>query len=174
MFLLLLSIILSPTPALKPFVSIHISVSFWLLLLNLVVELEFCHQLSSACKSCWFIIIIHTNQRNKLHVFTHTNFVLLSAHIFLFCFCPWPYMLKRPSIWHHTANIFSIAVHLFRNLFSKICHLFEQILITCLKCFGVSFSPSSCSIKTRWDYGWIFSKSWKFTPSCSASVTDGP
>ena len=43
--------------------------------------------------------------------------------------------------------IFSIAVHLFRNLFLKICPLFGQILIMCLKCSRASFSPSSYSKK---------------------------
>ena len=31
--------------------------SFCFLLLDLVVELEFCHRLSPACKSCLFILI---------------------------------------------------------------------------------------------------------------------
>ena len=34
--------------------------------------------------------------------------------------------------------------------------LFEQILITCLKCSRASFSPSSYSEKMRWERGWAF------------------
>ena len=33
----------------------------------------------------------------------------------------------------------------------KICPLFGQILITCLKCSRASFSPSCYSEKVRWD-----------------------
>ena len=32
-----------------------------------------------------------------------------------------------------TGDIFSIAAHVFRNLFLKICPLFGQVLIMCLK-----------------------------------------
>ena len=49
--------------------------------------------------------------------------------------------------------IFSIAVHVFRNLFLKICPLFGQILIACLKCSRASFSPSSHSEKMHWGRG---------------------
>ena len=63
-FRLILSLIL----VLKPPFSIHISVSFLfcLLLLDLVVELEVCHQLYPSCNSCLFIfdsqlMLIHTN-----------------------------------------------------------------------------------------------------------------
>ena len=54
--------------------------------------------------------------------------------------------------------IFSIAVHVFRNLFLKICPLFGQILIACLKCLRASFSPSSYSKKMRWGRGCVFTK----------------
>ena len=53
-----------------------------------------------------------------------------------------------------TADPFSNAVHIFRNLFWKICPLFGKILITCLKCSRASFSPSSYSEKMRWGRGW--------------------
>ena len=46
-----------------------------------------------------------------------------------------------------------MVVHVFRNLFWKICPLFGQILITCLKCSRLSFSPSSYSEKKRWSRG---------------------
>ena len=57
MFLLFFSLILSLV--LKPSFSIHILVCFCFLLLDLVscrIDIEFCHQLSSACKSCFSIL----------------------------------------------------------------------------------------------------------------------
>ena len=58
----------------------------------------------------------------------------LSAHMFLFCFYPWPYILNVSSFSRNFGNIFSIAIHVFRNLSWKIYPLSGQILITCLKC----------------------------------------
>ena len=43
--------------------------------------------------------------------------------------------------------VFGIAANVFLNLFLKICPLFGQILITCVKCSNASFSPSSYSQK---------------------------
>ena len=54
-----------------------------------------------------------------------------------------------------------IPVHVFRNLFWKICHLFRQILIACLKCPRASFSPFSYSENMRWGRGWSKSSSLK-------------
>ena len=51
-------------------------------------------------------------------------------------------------------DVFSITAHIFLNLFIKICPLFEQIFITCLKCSRASFSLSSCSKKMHWGRGW--------------------
>ena len=51
-------------------------------------------------------------------------------------------------------NYFSIAAHVFPNLFIKICPLFGQILITCLNCFTTSFSLSRYTEKMRWGRGW--------------------
>ena len=48
-------------------------------------------------------------------------------------------------------NIFSTAVHVFPNLFWKLCPLFGHILLTCLKCSRASFFPPSYSEKMRWD-----------------------
>ena len=70
----------------------------------------------------------------------------------LFCFYPWSCILNVSLFSSNFANISIIAVYVFRNLFWKICPLFGQILITCLKCS--SFSPSfyvSCSEKMLWD-----------------------
>ena len=53
---------------------------------------------------------------------------------------------------------FHYAVHVFSNLFLKICPLFGQILITCLKCSRASFSLSSYSEKMHWGGGWQKSK----------------
>ena len=51
-------------------------------------------------------------------------------------------------------DVFSIAAHVFPNLFIKIWPLFGQILITCLKCSRASSSISSCSEKMHWRGGW--------------------
>ena len=68
---------------------------------------------------------------------------------------------------------FSNTVHVFRNLFWKTCPLFEQILITCLKCSWVSFSPSSYSEKMRWGQGWtgtfLFSRFGPKNENCQLS-----
>ena len=81
------------------------------------------------------------------------NFGSLSTCIFLFCFYPWPYILNVKTFSCKTGYVFSIAAHVFRNLFLKLCPLFEQILITCLKCSRASFLPSSYSEKMRWGRG---------------------
>ena len=87
--------------------------------------------------------------------------VSLSAHTFLFCFYPWPYILNVTLFTKNFVNIFSIAVQEFRNLFWKICPLFGQILITCLKCSRASSSLFSYSEKLRWDQGWPDIAIWK-------------
>ena len=70
--------------------------------------------------------------------------------MFLFCFYPWPYVVNVCTSSGKASDVFSIAVHVFRNLFWKICPLFGQILITCLKCSKVSFLPSSYIEMMRW------------------------
>ena len=60
-FILFFSLILSLIPVLKPSDSIHISVAFCFLLLDL---LEFCYQSSPACKPC---LSIFNSQRNKCY-----------------------------------------------------------------------------------------------------------
>ena len=74
----------------------------------------------------------------------------LSACMF-FLFLSLALPTKHISLKPQTADVFSIAVHVFRNLFWKICPLFVQILIRFLKCSRASFSPSSHSEKMRWD-----------------------
>ena len=50
--------------------------------------------------------------------------------------------------------IFSVSPLTYSVICSeKVCHIFEQILITCLKCSKASFSPSSHSKKMRWRRG---------------------
>ena len=68
----------------------------------------------------------------------------------LICFYPWVYILNVKSPTRKLLNMFSIAVHIFRNLFCKICPLFGQILIKCLECSRASFSLYSYSKKMRW------------------------
>ena len=62
---------------------------------------------------------------------------------------PWPYTLDIQTSSRERVNIFSIAFHVFRNLFGKICPLFGQILITCLKRPRASFSPFSYRKKKK-------------------------
>ena len=92
----------------------------------------------------------------RFHFIWEIGLNSLSAHMFLFCFCPWPYILNVTLFSKNFVNIFSIALHVFSNSFWKICPLFGQILITCLKCFRASFSLSSYSEKMRWGRGWIY------------------
>ena len=89
--------------------------------------------------------------QNKL-----ANFGSLSARMFLFCFYPWPYLLTVKTFGSELGYVFSIAAHVVRNLFLKICPLFGQILITCVKCSRASFLPSSYSEKMRWGRGCTF------------------
>ena len=56
------------------------------------------------------------------------HFLLICSHMLLFCY-PWSYILDASNF----VNIFSIATHVFHNLFWKICPILGQILITCLK-----------------------------------------
>ena len=72
-------------------------------------------------------------------VLSNLTLVSLSANMFLFCFHPWPYILNMDTSSHNGADIFSIAVQVFLDLFWKKCLLFGQMLITCLKCFRASF-----------------------------------
>ena len=51
---------------------------------------------------------------------------------------------------HETADVCSIAAHVFIDLLLKIYPLFGQILITCMKSSRSSFSPSS--------YSWVTNK----------------
>ena len=107
---------------------------------------------SPDCKS-WFSIF------DSQWMLTHTNgilsylcpykvmLIILSAY----CFYTWPYVLNVPTLNSKGLNIFCMAVHIFRNLFWKICPLFGKILISCLKCSRASFSPSSCSKKCARD-----------------------
>ena len=88
------------------------------------------------------------------HVFAHgykLTLISFSVYIILYCFYPRTYILNVKTSTCKSVNIFSIAVHVFCNMFWKICPLFRQILITCLKCSRASFSPFSYSKKMRWD-----------------------
>lgn len=76
-------------------------------------------------------------RRKQLSVFDHGYKLMLtslSAHMFLYCFYLWPYILNVQTSSHETPDIFSITVHLFHDLFRKICLLFGQTLMKYLKC----------------------------------------
>ena len=97
----------------------------------------------------WSIILDHIAMSLPILNLRWYHFLLVC---FYFCFYPWPYLYtKRVNLLPETASAFSIAVQVFRNSFLKICPLFGQILITCMKCSRASFSPSFCSEKMRWD-----------------------
>ena len=101
---------------------------------------------------------------------THTRVIIMSllvcqytlgwyhslrfAPMFFFCFYPWPYLLNIQTFSHEPIAVFIIAGQVFPNLFLKICPLFGQILITCMKCSRASFSLSSYSEKMCWGRGW--------------------
>ena len=52
------------------------------------------------------------------------------------------------------ADVFSIAVHVFCNIFLKICPLFGKILMICFKSSWTSFLPFSYWEKMRWEQRW--------------------
>ena len=72
-------------------------------------------------------------------------------------FCSFSLALNPKAIdkWSDFTNVSSIATQVFRNLFWKICPLFGQILITCLKCSRASFLPFSYSEKMSWGGVWV-------------------
>ena len=80
-----------------------------------------------------------------LYVFAHTNL------------CSYPFQLMILFCFNNS-DIFSIAVHVFRNLFRKIFPL-----------FGKMFSPSSYSGKMRWGRDCIL-LTLKFLKPCSTIV----
>ena len=95
-----------------------------------------------------------------IYVLSHTNLCLcffyacaFYSYNFLFSFDSWPCILNDDKSSITRLNIFSMAVHVFCNFFLKICPLFGQVLITCLKYSRASFSPSSYSEKIRWGQG---------------------
>ena len=152
MFLLFFSLILSLIPVLKPPFLIHV-------LVFLLDVLEFCHLV--------YLFLIHIEmsathfkprKHNYLNLAVVANFyfmlisvISLSARTFLSLVLHtkrhFPYQQPHKCF-------FSIAAYIFRNLFWKICPLFGKKLITCLKCFRVSFSLFSYSKKMRWGRGW--------------------
>ena len=73
--------------------------------------------------------------------------------MFLFLILSLALPTKRINLEPESADVFSITVHAFRNLFLKIYPLFGQTLITYLKCSRASFLPSSYSEKMRWGRG---------------------
>ena len=79
--------------------------------------------------------------------------ISLSAHMLLFYFYPWPFVLSVSLFCSNFVIIFSIAVPVFLNLFWKTCPLFRQILITCLNCFRAFFLLSSFSDKMHLGQG---------------------
>ena len=82
------------------------------------------------------------------------NFGSLSSRLYvLVCFLSLALHTEYKNIQQQKCDVFIIAAHVFRDLFLKIFPLFDQILITCVKCSRASFSPSSYSEKMRWGRG---------------------
>ena len=152
MFLLLFSLILSLIPVLKPFFFLFM---YWFRFVFLLNLLEFCHHVYS--------FLVHNEMNatclkpkgdNYLNLPIATNFYAYTCDI---AFCSYVFILilslalhtKRQFTYQEPFKYFTVIVHTFRNLFWKICHLFRQILITCLKCSRVSFSLFSYSEKMR-------------------------
>ena len=88
----------------------------------------------------------------KIH-FRLTWLSVLRLYVFV-CFHPWPYLLSIQTFSRESVDVFNIATLVFPDLFLKICSLYGQILITCLKCSRVSFSLSCYSEKMSWGGGW--------------------
>ena len=63
------------------------------------------------------------------------------------------YILNDLTKCHDSANIFSNAVQVFRNLPWKRFPILGKILIMCLKCSTACFFPSSYNEKMRWRRG---------------------
>ena len=86
---------------------------------------------------------------------------LILYRTYCIAFCSYVFILFLSLALHikcqlsHQQDLFSTAVHVFYNLFWKICPLLGQILITCLKCSMASFLPSSYSDKMYWRQGWV-------------------
>ena len=144
------------------------------------VEFEFGHLLSPACKFCFSILIHFDFKINANHYQSDKGWIIMNqseyafaslsiqntyalgwyrsphfACMFLFCLLPWPYLLNIQTFSSEWLDVFSIAAQVFSILLLKICPLFGQILITCLKCSRASFSLASYSDKMHWGRGWV-------------------
>ena len=99
----------------------------------------------------------------KITKYLHIRLISLSA-LCLYVFF-WSLTLalltKHTTFSRESVDVFSIAAQVFSNSFLKICPLFGQILITCLKCFMASFSLSSYSKKMHWGRGWNLTNGWR-------------
>ena len=87
-------------------------------------------------------MVAHTREIELLPCLYKLLFISLSLCMFLICFCPWPYTLNFKSGSCKPADVSIIVIHVLCNLFWKICPLFGQILIMCLKCSRASFLSS--------------------------------
>ena len=149
MFLLFLSLIVRLIPDLKPLFSIYIiSFVFVFVFCSPIFFWVFINPSQLVNFVCLFLIhnesYPHTNQ-NHITLCPYPGkrmLMLLSAHMFLFCFYPWSWILKVRLSSNSLINAFIFVVHIFHNLYWRIFLLFRQILITCLKCSRASFSPS--------------------------------
>ena len=91
----------------------------------------------------------------KIQFFIHCN-LFCQKYKFTYLltyFLPLVLLTKLTNFSRESVDVFSSAVQVFPNLFSKIFPLFEQILITYLKCSRASFLLSSYSEKMRWVRG---------------------
>ena len=164
MFLLIFSLILSLIPVLKPSFLIHVLILFCfspestgiLSPCLLIFNSQWNECCSFQTKGTWLFEL--ANSYKLLCLYLWYCFLFIS----FYCFYPWLYTLNVSSLTSNLLNIFNIAVHVFGNIFWKICPLFGQILIRCLECFRASFSLSSYSEKMCWGRGCLFSGNTRF------------
>ena len=108
--------------------------------------------------SIFFSILIHNECWNQFYLVMS---LLIKPHAIAFCsyFVIFILFLSLTLHAEHVTPIgkgdavFSIPVHVFGDLFWKICFLFGQILMTCLKCSRTSFLPFSYCEKLCWGRG---------------------
>ena len=154
MFLLFFNLMLGLTSGLNLSFSINISVSslFGLLLLHLAsCRIGILSSFSPTYKSCSSIFGLLIPEGYNYLFFSNKLMLticwFLSVHLFLFCFYVWSYILYVQIYSGSSAKISSIMIHVFCNLFKKICPLFGKVLFTCWKCSRASFLPSTCGEK---------------------------
>ena len=105
--------------------------------------MEFSHQLSPACKSCFATFDLERMPRFQVQKdvsewVSPYKLIIFSSYVFIL-FSSFAYILNIQIFCGESVNVFGIALIVFSNLFWKICTLFEKILTAYLKCCRASF-----------------------------------